>query len=234
MITTSRLLETVDGRTQLSRFGDAYQRSSDRILRRVTWFPSTRRYNLTVADEPAFVWFRVAKVGTRTIFRHLERCGVPLIAAHAWNVRYPPAGLPDHFKFAFVRNPWDRLVSCWIDKVVTSNHFGFDEPTLERMQVFEQFVDHVAGLDLDTCDPHVRRQSRLIDLNALDFLGRHERFEHDMELVFGRLGLPFERGVRENASADRRPYSCYYDDQLVATVAGLYRTDVQLFGYEFG
>src|SRR5262245_19376649 len=96
-----------------------------RGMSRVRIIPSAGPYNLTVSHERKFVWFRVAKVGTRTILNHFLDRGVRLDAEHASDVHYPPRAYADYFKFAFVRNPWDRLVSCWADKVVASNLFGF-------------------------------------------------------------------------------------------------------------
>ena len=45
--------------------------------RRGGWL-SSHAYNLTISHEYRLMWFRVAKVGTRTILEHLRKSGVPL------------------------------------------------------------------------------------------------------------------------------------------------------------
>ena len=66
------------------------------------------------------MWFRVAKVGTRTLLGYFEENDVALDVAHAYRMRYPTALFADYFKFGFVRHPLPRFVSTWQDKVANS------------------------------------------------------------------------------------------------------------------
>ena len=42
-----------------------------------------RKYNLTISEKFNFVWYRVAKVGTRSILENFNRLDTPLSAHHA-------------------------------------------------------------------------------------------------------------------------------------------------------
>jgi hypothetical protein len=202
-----------------------------RQLRGMAFYPSQGRYNITVNTDPSFLWFRVAKVGTRTIFAQLRSNGVPAIERH--NLHYPVNRFGDHFAFAFVRNPWDRFVSCWTNRVVKQNSYGFDAPTRERMQDLGTFAAHVAEHDLDHGDAHVRRQSQLIDLNRVNSIGRFETFADDLRGVLTHLGLTFDETTHVNRSGRDADYRGYYDDRSAELVGSMYETDVKLFGYTF-
>ncbi len=228
-------MRTLPGqRYQLDRRSTAAQ-AVYRVLRRSPFYPSPTIYNLTISDERKFVWFRIAKVGTRTIYNHLKEHASPLTVDHVGSVYYPVNAYADYFKFAFVRNPWSRLVSCWLNKVVEnqSHIFHADESWFERMQDFATFVDYVASLDLETCDRHLRLQCRLIDLSHVDFIGRQESFNDDFAYVCRRLGLPEHGGSRKNSTSDKKPYYEYYTDELRERVGRLYERDIKIFGYDF-
>jgi hypothetical protein len=115
---------------------------------------------------------------------------------------YGEAAWTAGFKFAFVRNPWDRLVSWWslIDNGRDSpgvspppnNFFGY---VLRQANSFEQFVSCCTDeiVDRDGRKHIFRNQiDYLVDADAavmVDFIGRFERLQEDFDKVAARLGL---------------------------------------------
>ena len=190
---------------------------------------SPRGYNLTISHAHRFLWFRVAKVGTRSLFEHFEANGVVLDVRGAVNLRYPTALVEDYFAFAFVRHPVDRFISAWRNKVVSANYFDFDAVTHESMQDLSAFVEYAEGLDLDAADRHIAPQSRLIDLTRVDYLGRLETFADDMGAISDRLGLPSATLPRKNSTSSGAPDPVA--SEVRDRIADLYRRDLQIFGY---
>lgn len=204
-----------------------------KIYNFVQLIPSQRSYNLTISKMRRFVWFRVAKVGTRTIYNHLKESKLTLDVDHPYNVSYIPRLYKKYFKFAFVRNPWDRIVSSWHNKVLKGNHFKFDDTELKRMSQFENFIDYVSGLDIENCNNHLRSQCALIDLNEIDFLGRFENFEHDLRYVLERIGIQSYRLMHRNKSHRKKDYREYYNNEMKEKVYKIYQKDIGILGYQF-
>ncbi|MEM6580399.1 MAG: sulfotransferase family 2 domain-containing protein [Pseudomonadota bacterium] len=226
-------MRTITGqRTRLDRKSASLQ-ALYRSLNKIPFLPSTRCYNITISHEHKFLWYRVAKVGTRTILHHLKESEVVLDVEHAGWLYYPVNSYKGYFKFAFVRNPWDRLASTWINKVVRKNTLKFSEADHQKMQRFENFVGFVSDLNIEDCDRHIRSQSALIDLNTLDYLGRMETFDRDARYIFDKLKLKKADIVPRNVTSERKAYRDYYDDRLVEEVAQIYRKDIQILGYTF-
>lgn len=188
-------------------------------------------YNLTISHRHRFVWFRVAKVGTRTILGHFAKHEVSLDVSHAMRVRYPTELFGDYFKFAFVRHPLHRFVSAWRDKVVNHNYFSFEAAELARMQRIEAFAEWVAGhdlADLSSTDQHIALQARLIDLTQIDYLGRLETFDEDLATICRHIGVPGSDVAVVHQSGSRHDT---VSDELRSTVMELYRRDFRVFGY---
>lgn len=227
-------MRTLPGKPgRLDRSSKATQRIY-KLINRVPFIPSAGRYKLTISHERKFIWFRVPKAGSSTILSHLRESEVFLDMERAGRIHYPVKLYADYFKFAFIRNPWSRLVSCWKNKVVDSNvEFNFAAAELERMQNFEEFVDFVAGLDINKCNSHLRLQTALIDLNNINYLGRMETFGDDVNHIFRKMGLQEKEVVPRNVSSGSKPYQDYYSKELAAKVAQIYRKDIQIFGYRF-
>lgn len=196
-------------------------------------YPSQFRYNLTIGSQPRFVWYRVAKTGTRTIFDVLRSGGVRFAVENSIFQHYRPAASGSHFKFAFVREPVDRFVSCWRDRVVDRNHFGFGAEERARLQDLAEFVAYAESIDIDRCDVHMRAQCRMVDMGQIDFLGRMERFEEDLRLVLDKLGLPGEQIPRRNASSRDRAAEAI-DPALRRRIEKLYERDLRILGYPSG
>lgn len=218
--------------TRLNRIGRGTQKVYI-LLNKIPFLPSFNQYNITVSNEKKFVWFRIAKVGTRTILNYLRETGISLDVEHPYCIYYAPRIYQNYYKFAFVRNPWDRLVSCWLDKVLRANYFRFDDLQLKEMKEFEKFVEFVSQFDLEKCDPHLRLQSALIDINNLDYLGRLETFNKDFEFLCDRLEMPKKNVVSRNVSPTNKSPKNYYNSDLIEKVYQLYKKDIQIFGYQY-
>jgi hypothetical protein len=129
------------------------------------------------------------------------------------------------FKFAFVRNPWDRLVSGW----------QYTRQRRKHDLSFERFVAGLGHIGEPSIRWHTMPQCAhlLVDgVVAVDFLGRFEALDRDWQEVGRRIGNPAAPLPRRN-STDRRGYREYYDHQTAAAVAEIFARDVELFGYSF-
>jgi hypothetical protein len=231
MIKTKKIKKKLSN--QLTLPSQMYQKISHLLIRSIPHIPSSERYNITICHKEKFLWFRVAKVGTRTIFDVFDQAQLDLDAEHPMFCHYPTRVYKEYFKFAFVRNPWDRLVSCWQNKVVGENYFRFSDDRLLAMQTFRNFVDFVGNQNIEQCDHHIRLQQKLIDLNSVDFIGRFENFNADLEKVIKIIGIKSTTINHSNRSANRFDYREYYDAHLKEKVAGIYHKDINIFKYEF-
>ena len=123
------------------------------------------------------------------------------------------------FKFAFVRNPLDRLVSWWsmidngrdyIDPARPPN--GFFGYVLEHARSFEEFI--LCYTD-EIIDPDGRKQifrsqtDYLVDENGaviVDYIGRFERLQECFNEVSYLLGRTARRSAADQRFPSRRLY----------------------------
>lgn len=149
-----------------------------------------------------------------------------------------------YFKFAFVRNPWDRLVSWWsmIERLRAPFDQGkklnaFQTLVLTKTRSFEEFVRMSETVDDEDGRKSVHRNQidYLVDHKGdiiLDFVGRFEYLERDLNYALAnRIGRNIEL-PHLNASI-RQHYSRYYSRELAEEVARIYDRDIQAFEYRF-
>ena len=130
------------------------------------------------------------------------------------------------FKFAFVRNPFDRFVSYC--SFITRQKGQFDR---NPQAVMRHFIDNPAWDHILFKPQHSFVTGPEGELLA-DFLGRVEQMQESYDDVAQRIGIPSRQLERVNASR-RGTYRDYYDQELIDGVASLYARDLELFGYEF-
>ena len=184
-------------------------------------------YNITSSRRWGYTWFQVPKNGTRTVLNVLRTCTEPDADEHY--LPYYPSRHLEHFKFSFMRNPWDRLVSCYKDKVwgelLFPECWGKD---------FNYFVDFVSRQDLRRCDPHFRIQASLFPLKDMDHIARFEDFPKEFDYIINqKLQLNSEL-PHINKTKYEQPYTEFYDDRKRKIVAELYKEDIALMSYAFG
>ena len=158
-----------------------------------------------------------------------------------------------YFKFSFVRNPWDRIVSEY-------KYRGYPVKVDFKTYLFK----HLPAPGWTDTYHHVVPQYDFLHDEAgkllVDFVGRYERLQADFDQVCARIGIPpiplprvnrsLEKGrphtLRELRKRLRRAiwsrerrhtfshYTEYYDDESREFVAQLFRKDVEAFSYDFG
>ncbi len=202
---------------------------------RLPLLPSDKPYDVTISDQFRFIWFRNYKVGSRSLLKLFSENQVVLDAAQPYQCYYPPKLYRDYFSFAFVRNPWDRLISCWHNKVLKNNHFQFSESEWEKMKDLDNFLDFIQKKKLSgNTDGHIRLQSSLIDLNQIQFLGRFESFQKDAGYIIQKLQFQHRIvPVRNQSERSSTQYQLYYTSENAEKVARLYEKDIRMFGYTF-
>lgn len=156
-----------------------------------------KKYFLSISFKHKAIWYRVAKVGTRTIKMHLEE-NADNNLIYSPEGAYIPSLYKDYFKFAFVREPLDRFISAWKDKVLERNYFKFSEAEHTKMKDLDYFISWVETLDIATCDEHIREQSSMIDTEQVDFIGKFENFNEDLSKVLVKLNIPVDEVYHQN------------------------------------
>lgn len=140
------------------------------------------------------------------------------------------AEFADFYKFAFVRNPWDRAVSM----------YGFlakiGLPETEGL-TFEKFVSDLYEGAHYMHSIHVPRQQIefISDYRGkviVDRVGRFENLATDFAEICDHLGI--DTTLEKRNTSSRGPYEDYYNDQTRAMVGEIYAPDIEAFGYAFG
>lgn len=155
--------------------------------------------------------------------------------------------LRDYWSCGFVRNPWSRMVSWWAmggevferaerGKPRAVAHLA-DHP--KRWAPFGEYRHDFRRFVLEGTREVARfRKPQIAWLTKpggglVDFIGRIENFDADVNVVRDHLGLdPVEELPRRNRSSHAH-YSEYYDDETRARVAEVFAPDIEAFGYTF-
>lgn len=139
----------------------------------------------------------------------------------------------EFYKFAFVRNPWDKTVSQFL--------YLKTRPMLMKflgLNRWSTFGTYVKGLP-KKFDMHVQSfdQRRFLfdetGTQLVDFVGKFERLQTDFEIVAGAIGLADSRLPHALKSKKRKPYQRYYNRITANIIASLYAQDIETFGYDF-
>ncbi len=185
-----------------------------------------QKYFLSYHFKYKALWFRVYKVATRTIDKHLREGCAKEDYIYSSEVGYHPDAYQDYFKFAFVRQPVERFISAWKDKVINQNYFHFEAGQHEELKELKNFIAWVKEQDITKCDEHLRAQYALIDVEHVDFIGRFENFAEDLHKVAQQIGMPLQNLQHLNKSGSRTIQATAAEIQAIQTI---YQKDFELF-----
>lgn len=166
---------------------------------------------------------------------------------------HPEAASENCFRFTFVRNPLDRMVSLYFEFTKNrgrrySEHVVYDKP------LFHEFYsgDDVSSFRNFCCnfqntkwadDIFLKPQTYFIDSDIceMSYIGRFENLHKDWELIserlIGKTISLFDR--QQETHKEKKPrssqhlyYMEYYDDESLDCIKKFYQEDFERFDYE--
>lgn len=132
-----------------------------------------------------------------------------------------PKEYESYFKFAFVRNPWDRLVSNYKWLVyIGKEQLDFKDWIINPTWGFNAYL-----YSRMLCDNNGNKM--------VDFIGKFENLQEDFNTVCEKIGIPCQQLPHKNKT-DHKHYTKYYNNETRQIVAERYAKDIKCFGYTFG
>ena len=156
---------------------------------------------------------------------------------------------PRFRRVTFVRNPYTRLLSCYLHRIVGAPGPNPSKKALLRARPgvdlatlsFPQFIDIITAQANSDMERHwaMQHDAVLYPLLKYDFIGRQETLVEDMlkleallfgEPVFDRAELgSVNKAPMQTGSASK--LRAHYPDAVAAKVADRYALDFETFGY---
>jgi hypothetical protein len=176
----------------------------------------------------------------------LETLGVPVhFDSHAPSDAYRdcfPALYARAFKFAFVRNPWDRFASSF--------HFMKQGTSWNLQQDWAK--THIGDLDFAGFTRRLRQplyRAKIMserffwpqtvwtggvgETNGVDAIFRFEALDEAVQTLCRRFQVDPPTQVPHRRKVERPDFRTLYDQDMVDIVGRLYRRDIAALGYSF-
>lgn len=190
----------------------------------------------------------------KCIFVHITKCAGISIATSLFgnlgggHLRIPHYQLifsqrefDEYFKFTFVRNPWDRLVSAFLFlKKGGANKIDrkWAEENLSQYPDFDSFVNQwVTRKNVNTWKHFVPQYKFLCQPGkktpVVDFIGHFECINDDFETIQKRLQSKTSLQHLNKTEGVKKKYQEYYTETTKKIVADVYDEDIGIFGYDF-
>jgi hypothetical protein len=204
---------------------------------------------MIISHQHKFMFFAIPKTGTHSVRfalrehmneKDLEQVGLfkqsklpfkKLADLHHGHLTYQEIDayfkpLTDqYYKFAFVRNPYDRIISYY---------FFTKQPKDLAPALHKEEIKKI--LTKENIESRILMRPQwefLCDNNGkikMDFIGKVENFKADLRSVFTHLKLG-EPQYHEINKSSHLPYTEYLDDELKQMIQQHYKNDFELFAY---
>jgi len=148
-----------------------------------------------------------------------------------------PVSFQSYFKFCFVRNPYDRAVSCYEYLKKGGNGGGdlyYKDLIEQKFPTFDDFV--LNYLNKDIIHQHVLFKPQYLFIYnykselQVDYIGKFEDIEEDFKYISEKIFL--QKKLPDLNKSSKKNYMEYYSNSLVKEkVNWLYSKDFELLGY---
>ena len=207
---------------------------------------------MLISDSHEFVFVHIRKAAGTSVRQILKQVSLPknkslwykFLSRNGFPVHYHKYSFRKHadlieaersmpvelfkryFKFAIVRNPWDRLVSEF--------EYIKTQPTHSRHNRLSHmsFAEYISFQAQRPAAHQVNALMLKDGSLGVDFVGKLETLETSLAHIGEHIGLSFADLPHIN-KIKRKDYREYYDQQTRDQVADLWQRDIEAFDYRF-
>ena len=229
---------------------------------------SDQNLDIYISLKNQYVYMMVSKAASSTVTYHLQfaeyrgtRFTVQDVNNRYMSPHLAPFQLkPEEFlrimqaedfkKITFVRNPYSRLLSCYLHRIVGNRRSNPSKKVLGRRfgisefrdLTFARFIDLITDMESLEMERHWAVQHDAVMYPMVDyaFIGRQETLAQDLraleKLLFGAPAFDLENvdGINKSPmqTSATGKLRQYYSDAVMRKVADRYRIDFETFGYD--
>lgn len=201
---------------------------------------------MLISEENKFAFIHIPKNAGTTVRMLLDKYRSNHSGDIFHHIGISDATLPeDFYTFAFVRNPWDRMVSIYEFTKKRIEQYphrykdfkGYDQFNWDFEKWLMEGAMYSDNFGVDTLPP-IQRLSQsyyIADKKGniiIDKVGKVETFDKDLEDIASYLCLKISSDRFFN-NTETKPYQKYYSKKGKSFIEKYFKWDIETFEYEF-
>lgn len=194
-----------------------------------------------IENDNNFIFIHIPKTAGNGIIMSLYDQKTPGHFPALWYKKYDKKKFNRYFKFAIVRNPWDRIVSAFFylkEGGMIEEDKNFSNEYLKKFDKFEDFILSLENrkfrktiLSWTHFIPQYKFVFNRKDGIMVDYLGRYENLENSYIEISNKLKK--RKPLRKDNPSTHKPFYEYYNHKMIKIVEKIYKKDIDLFNYNF-
>jgi len=195
-----------------------------------------------VAPSHKVIFIRILKAGSTSILADFTKLINSKLASRSLSDEHVDAlsyylrttDLPEGYKkFAIVRDPYQRVVSVYLDLFDKSSpvfpYASYWFGILDRNLTFKDFIKVISKIPTSLLGPHFSPQHWILKGIPDVKVFRIEEDKKELTHFLSGYGIELQHRNKNTTEYD---YRTYYNKETFALVRKLYAGDVERFGYE--
>ena len=152
---------------------------------------------------------------------------------HSMAANMDEAKWKEYYKFTFVRNPYDKLVSAW----------KYCNTKIKIPRTFSGFIENIDTIDHYPAYSHafITQTDHLIDMNEelnFNYIGRFENLNEELITILHQIGIttishirPIANNKKHNSADLHENYTIQYNEELLKFANEHFDCDFNNFEY---
>ena len=206
--------------------------------------------NMRQGDDPNFdysycqrlstIFIHIPKAAGMYVSKEIIQSPITHFTAMDYQLMFGSEVYQKLFKFTFVRNPWERIVSAFFflkNGGISSQDKMWSDIHLTKYSDFEEFITDLPSTKYHTSWIHFIPQHKFITdpfgRIIIDYIGKTENIKEDIKYISSKIGIKTPDHKRKENPSNHEHYKNYYNKKTKLIIESIYKKDILLFDYEY-